>query len=227
MRTTSYRNNTKERYDKRKRVIPKCFRCGHILEGEWQTVHLESNGITAELHLCRWDECEDHVKWILSKDHKDGYRVKVGEYTDTFNMEYLELREFYQQTVTAPPPSRSHNFKMQAQYPDSSQSVMSREDMVGALADEHGMVCQGCYRGFDDPLYLELDHSRPRSDGGEDHIRNRVLLCGPCNRIKSNRLTLSGLREHNKYAGRMMAHPVTAQPMQNSFTDALQVGGVR
>ena len=56
---------------------------------------------------------------------------------------------------------------------------------------------------FDDPLYLELDHNTPRSDGGLNHILNRLLLCGPCNRIKSNRLTLSGLRAENSKRGRM------------------------
>ena len=58
----------------------------------------------------------------------------------------------------------------------------------------HGRRCQGCDRTFDDPRYLELDHNTPRSDGGLNHITNRVLLCGPCNRAKSNTYTLSGLR---------------------------------
>ena len=26
----------------------------------------------------------------------------------------------------------------------------------------------------------------PRSDGGLNHISNRILLCSPCNRAKSN-----------------------------------------
>ena len=51
-----------------------------------------------------------------------------------------------------------------------------------------------CDRLFDDPSYLELIHNTPRSDGGLNHISNRVLLCGPCNRLKSNKYTLSGLR---------------------------------
>ena len=56
---------------------------------------------------------------------------------------------------------------------------------------------------FEDPFYLGLDHETPRSDGGLNHIWNRLLLCGPCNRIKSNRLTLSGLRAENQKRGRM------------------------
>ena len=80
---------------------------------------------------------------------------------------------------------------------------LTRAEMVDILIEENGLVCEGCQREFDDPLYLELDHNTPRSDGGVNHISNRLLLCGPCNRIKSNTLTLSGLRRENKKRGRM------------------------
>ena len=75
---------------------------------------------------------------------------------------------------------------------------LCRAEMVDYLLDRHGSICQGCNREFDDPRYLELDHIRPRSDGGVDHISNRILLCRPCNILKSNIYTLSGLRKANK-----------------------------
>ena len=50
---------------------------------------------------------------------------------------------------------------------------------------------------------MELDHNTPRSDGGINHISNRILLCSPCNRLKSNTLTLTGLRRKNKKLGYM------------------------
>ena len=56
------------------------------------------------------------------------------------------------------------------------------------------MVCAGCDREFDDPLYLQLDHKTPRSEGGLNHISNRMLLCGPMQPDQVDRLTLSGLR---------------------------------
>ena len=80
------------------------------------------------------------------------------------------------------------------------------DDVRNFLMVQNGVVCAGCDRQFDDPLYLEFDHNTPRSDGGLNHISNR-LLCGPCNRIKSNRLTLSGLRMENKKLGRMAKAP--------------------
>ena len=82
---------------------------------------------------------------------------------------------------------------------------MSRQEMKDLLIERNGIVCAGCDREFDDPLYLELDHNTPRADGGLNDISNRVLLCGPCNRIKSNKLTLSGLRVENRRRGRMAA----------------------
>ena len=66
---------------------------------------------------------------------------------------------------------------------------------------QHGMKCQGCDRTFDDSRYLELDDNTPRADGGINHITNRILLCGPCNRVKSNIYTLLGLRRVNKERG--------------------------
>ena len=81
--------------------------------------------------------------------------------------------------------------------------TMSRAEMVEYLLDQNGSICQGCNRSFDDSRYLELDHNTPRSDGGLNHISNRILLCGPCNRLKSNTFTLSGLQSENRKRGYM------------------------
>ena len=80
---------------------------------------------------------------------------------------------------------------------------MSRKEIYGFLLTKNGIKCQGCDRAFDDSRYLELDHNTPRSDGGINHISNRILLCGPCNKAKSNQYTLSGLRRVNKKNGWM------------------------
>ncbi len=80
---------------------------------------------------------------------------------------------------------------------------MTRKQMYEFLLKQYGSRCQGCDRTFDDSRYLELDHNTPRSDGGLNHISNRILLCGPCNRAKSNTYTLSGLRRLNVKNGWM------------------------
>ena len=72
-----------------------------------------------------------------------------------------------------------------------------REILADAQANGEQVVCAGC--GIELPArYMELDHREPRKDGGENVITNRILLCGPCNRTKSNNLTLSGLVNHNR-----------------------------
>ena len=81
---------------------------------------------------------------------------------------------------------------------------MSRHEMKETLLSKRGTVCEGCNRKFDDDRYLELDHNTPRSDGGVNHISNRVLLCSPCNKLKSNTYTLSGLRKQNIKLGYMV-----------------------
>ena len=71
------------------------------------------------------------------------------------------------------------------------------------LLEHFGSVCQGCDRKFDDDRYLELDHILPKSNGGRNHILNLELLCGPCNKLKSNTYTLSELRKMNEKEGYM------------------------
>ena len=73
-------------------------------------------------------------------------------------------------------------------------------------AEEDGAYCQGC--GFEPPNgwieYLEVDHRQPRSHGGADSNRNRVLLSAPCNDVKGNKLTLVELLQKRIKDGRML-----------------------
>ena len=108
------------------------------------------------------------------------------------------------------PPERTDDGETSAPFLRVKQAVrephgprMSRAEMYDILLSRQGPKCQGCDRRFDDPRYLELDHNTPRADGGINHISNRVLLCSPCNRAKSNVYTLSGLRRINKKKGWM------------------------
>ena len=117
---------------------------------------------------------------------------------------------FGQVTFTDAPPVRTDDGEAAAPFLRVKQRVKepdgprwTRAEMYDHLLGQHGPRCMGCDRTFDDPRYLELDHNTPRSDGGLNHISNRVLLCGPCNRLKSNTYTLSGLRRENSKRGYM------------------------
>ncbi|MYF09144.1 MAG: HNH endonuclease, partial [Rhodospirillaceae bacterium] len=46
--------------------------------------------------------------------------------------------------------------------------------------------CIGCGESPGEK-YMEVDHIRPRSRGGEHVWQNVQLLCGPCNRSKGNK----------------------------------------
>ncbi len=70
---------------------------------------------------------------------------------------------------------------------------------------DFGAFCQGCGRDYSfDPRVLEVDHIRPKSDGGTDAYGNLTLLCPPCNRAKLDRMTLTGLQEQNRKEGHLL-----------------------
>lgn len=97
----------------------------------------------------------------------------------------------------AAPPLRS---KKKTRVPTPAGEAMPREQMLEHLYDQQNGKCAGCDIALPQ-RYFELDHKLPRSDGGHNGVSNRALLCGPCNRRKSNTLTLSGLRKANKKDG--------------------------
>ncbi len=66
------------------------------------------------------------------------------------------------------------------------------------------VICVGCGRELEQE-FMQLDHIQPRSEGGVNFIDNRILLCGPCNRKKSDKRTLKGLIADNKRVGWMQS----------------------
>ena len=81
--------------------------------------------------------------------------------------------------------------------------LLSEQERKDLLLIRDGRRCQGC--GWEPPYedYLQVDHLRPRSNGGAHVVENRTLLCDPCNRLKSNKLTLAELQEKRIAEGRM------------------------
>ena len=146
-----------------------------------------------------WDGAKEIV---LDRLQQEGVARK-GECTDRLFSEEL--------TYTEGVPQRNDDWRESVPFLPSKLKQaeppgprMSRAEMLQILVERDGIRCQGCFRKFDHPSYLELDHIRPRAEGESNAIDNRTLLCGPCNRTKSNELTLSGLRKKNKQTGFMV-----------------------
>ena len=88
------------------------------------------------------------------------------------------------------------------EYDDREKDPHTNKEKKCVLLKQDGSVCQGC--GFElTERHLELDHKTPRSDGGSNLLHNRILLCPPCNKLKSNLHTISWLRKENKKLGYM------------------------
>ena len=95
-----------------------------------------------------------------------------------------------------------------------------RSKMLDALIVRDGLLCQGCGLRPQDPGFpewklkglIEIDHKMPRVDGGGYELDNLVLLCGECNNTKSDSMTLSGLRKHNRKHGLMVGKVRTNRP---------------
>lgn len=89
------------------------------------------------------------------------------------------------------------------QFDDTVHDPHTNKEKKCMLLEQYGSVCQGC--GFElHERYLELDHKEPRSGGGSNLIGNRILLCGPCNKLKRDWYTLVWLRRENKKRGYMI-----------------------
>lgn len=92
-------------------------------------------------------------------------------------------------------------------------SELTKDEIKLILYKFLGPQCWGCDFTLDPDKersiqYLELDHIRPKSEGGTDSITNRALLCSPCNKKKSDRLTLKELRRKNLTRQEDKEHPV-------------------
>ena len=115
----------------------------------------------------------------------------------------------------AEPPARTDdeaepnvpNLRLRVRRPVLAWQKLSRRQMAGILGEAQAspseprlIVCAGCGRMME-MAFMELDHIQPKSERGSNAISNRILLCGPCNREKGARRTLSGLIADNRKSG--------------------------
>ena len=136
-----------------------------------------------------WDGCHDIIlnrlnaeKRIWKPEHIKLVTVPPSRTDDGVNAtEYLEMPDI--QPKERHPSPRSQKPKL--------------------LADI-GPFCQGCGRDYtDDPRVLEVDHKWPKAEGGTDAYENLTLLCGPCNKEKKDKLTLTQLQDLNRKNGQL------------------------
>ena len=146
-----------------------------------------------------WDKAHQTV---MDRLEKEGLAAPDGQ-----SDRLLTFGQVHHETT---PPKRTDGgdiavpfLQFTERYTEPGGPTMTRAAMFDHLIEQHGQRCQGCDRTFDDRRYLQLDHNTPRADSGLNHISNRVLLCGPCNQLKSHRFTLSSLREQNRKLGYM------------------------
>ena len=109
---------------------------------------------------------------------------------------------------------KRRNIKRGPNYSDSppvhKPARFSAAEMKQILINRFGLKCWGCEFRAPRSQYLQLDHITPKSEGGSNALDNRALLCAPCNALKSNTLTLIGLRQENYKQGfsKTDKHPI-------------------
>ena len=117
------------------------------------------------------------------------------------------------------------NLKLKIKRSVEPWEKMSHKQMSNVLANaqkggDGGLViCAGCGRALEKE-FMELDHISPKADDGENHILNRILLCGPCNKTKSGDLTLRGLVKENNRKGWMENKDLAVAARENAKTRA-------
>ena len=87
--------------------------------------------------------------------------------------------------------------------PKRKEKRISVPEAREALAKRDGMRCRGC--GYVPPYldFMHVDHKKPRKLKGKESLSNFALLCEPCNRKKSYKLTLTELQAARVEDGRM------------------------
>ena len=92
-------------------------------------------------------------------------------------------------------------------------NALIRRILVAAQGRNGLVGCAGCGRLLEADFF-HLDHISPKSQGGENYITNRILICAPCNSRKSDTKTLKGLQNDNRRE-RWMKDRKAAEEMQS------------
>ena len=149
--------------------------------------------------------------WVAIDIEGEGYNVTKQRMSDERALDQQAIvigpaiEELPARTDDGRTAADALNPKPRKQRPPSKIDK-DRDRKLDILIAEFGLRCWGC--GFTPPGdvgrqhgrdFFELDHIRPQSDRGTHDIRNRSVLCGPCNRRKGGfGGTLADLRKQNE-----------------------------
>ena len=149
-----------------------------------------------------WDGA---YQMVLDRLESEGLAVK-GKPSERTGQRLLAFADIHFETT---PPTRTDDgeaatLPLRTPTGQRSQHPRPRTQHPKLLADI-GAFCQGCGRDYRfDPRVLEVDHIRPKSDGGNDAYDNLTLLCPPCNKEKRDWYTLTYLQERNRQNGHLL-----------------------
>ena len=174
-----------------------------------------------------WDKAHEQV---LCRLVQDGLAVPTEEEkrdadTEEGSRPLLAFGDIHYSTT---PPTRTDdqeiaapNLKLKLQRAIEPWQRLSNREMRSILAVVQSVNrfvgCAGCGRTLEIE-FMHLDHIQPKSDGGENHITNRVLLCSPCNSEKSDDKTIRGLHRANKRSGWMQDEPQAKDMRDRALT---------
>ena len=146
---------------------------------------------------------------LVDESDQDGQRNENGmlQFTE-YRLNLIDNKEkgeeFPERTddnEIAAPSLRLRTRRPTAPWQQLSNGLM-RRILIKAQGRNSLVGCAGCGRLME-PDFFHLDHISPKSEGGENYITNRILICAPCNSRKSNTRTLTGLQRSNRHEGWM------------------------
>lgn len=160
-----------------------------------------------------WDGAYDRVVERLRAEPDARMQILASQ------MVFINNRELGQQfpprtdgNETAAPALRLRTRRPTEPWQQLSNALMRR--ILTAAQQRNDLVgCAGCGRLLEGDFF-HLDHISPKSEGGENYITNRILICAPCNSRKSNTSTLTGLQRGNRREGWMKDRQL-AEEMQS------------
>ena len=150
-----------------------------------------------------WDEAHEKVIERLRKERLEHGKAPNEETMEMFSAGMIHYRQDAPDRTDGGETSAPYLKPTVRQVETSPDPKMSNKEIREALIRDFGKVCQGCFREYDDERIFELDHIKPRVDGGHNGISNKMLLCSPCNRLKGSDLTHHGLLKRNHQDGHL------------------------